>query len=172
MEIFPQIQARLLFLTIITGICSGTLFDLLTQVTGVLKKHFRRTAAIARAIGDFLLAVATGAIIIILSYYFNKGELRFFCIFGLGVGFLLYFGVLSYAVRPVEKFIFRIFYCILRLIFRPICKIFEFFQRNLQNILYYTAKALAKKTILVYNICIKRSIVKRAKKGFLDKRFK
>lgn len=172
MEIFPWLQAKLLLLTFLTGLCTGALFDLFSQVTGVLKKRFLRISLTVRAIGDLVTVTLAGVTVIILCYYFNKGEFRFFCILGLVAGLLLYFFAFSFIVKRIYKCIFCVIFGVFRFFWRPMFRFAKFIERNLQIILYYASKALAKKAILVYNICIKRSTLKKARRGFLRGRFK
>ncbi len=172
MEIFPLLQARLLFFTVLIGLSTGALFDLSAQIVSVLKKRFSLVAEIFRVLGDFLIVASAGVISVILCYYFNRGEIRAFCVIGLGIGLSVYFGLISRAVKAIYALVFRVIFFIFRLIFHPLHNIAKKLRRNLQNILYYVIKALAKKVILVYNICVKKSIFKGARKGFLNGRFK
>ena len=172
MEIFPWLQAKLLLLTVITGLCMGALFDLFSQIVSVLKKRFFRTSYIVRMVGDLITVTLAGIVVVLLCYYFNKGGFRFFCILGLGLGLLLYYIAFSFVFKKIYKFIFNAFLCIFRFVCHPLLRFAKFVERNLQIILYYAIKALAKKAILVYNICIKRSALKKARRGFLRGRFK
>ena len=161
MEIFPWLQAKLLLLTFLTGLCAGTLFDLFSQVTGVLKKRFLRISHVSRAMGDLVTVTTSGVVLILLCYYFNKGEFRFFCLLGFGAGLLLYFAAFSFFVKRIYKCIFCVILGIFRLFWRPTLIFIKFIERNLQIILYYASKTLAKKAFLVYNIgvnCQKKAV--------------
>ena len=172
MEIFPLLQARLLFFTVLIGLSTGALFDLSEQIVSVLKKRFSLVAEIFRVLGDFFIAASAGVISVILCYYFNRGEIRAFCVIGLGMGLGVYFGLMSKAVKTLYALVFRVIFFIFRLIFHPLYDFAKKLLRNLQIVLYYVIKSLAKKVILVYNIYVKKSIFKGARKGFLKGRFK
>jgi hypothetical protein len=49
-------------------------------------------------------------------------------------------------------------------------KIFKILVNILRKTIYYIHKTLAKIMILVYNIKVKKSVLKRAERGFLKKR--
>jgi hypothetical protein len=172
MEIFPLLQARLALYTFLTGLVAGTLFDLFWQIAGVLKKYTSVLSAIVVGIGDFITVTLTGGMTVVLCYYFNNGEVRLFCLVGLGVGLALYFFAFSPIIRRIMTFVFRLTLGILCKILLPILKISKFVYVNLQNVLYYIIKALAKMAVWVYNIYVKKYILKKSRKGFVRKRLR
>lgn len=172
MEIFPLLQARLTLYTFLTGLVAGTLFDLFWQIAGVLKKYTSVLSAIVVAVGDFITVTLTGGMTVVLCYYFNNGEVRLFCLVGLGVGLALYFFAFSPIIRRIMTFVFRLTLGILCKILLPILKISKFVYVNLQNVLYYIIKALAKMAVWVYNIYVKKYILKKSRKGFVRKRLR
>ena len=168
MEIFPLLQARLTVICALVGIITGAFFDGWRVFSELLGKRCRRLSAAVRHMGDFITVVLMGVTVVILCYYFNKGRFRFFCLLGLALGFGLYFFALSGLVVKVYKGIIKVIFSFLSIIFRPVLKIIGFVYRNLQNILYYIVKTLAKRAIWVYNICVTKYVLKKSEKGFFN----
>ena len=170
MEIFPLLQARLTLLCFLLGILSGTLFDLAYTVTEGLKKRVRLLSWILTVTFDFLIVLLVGIAVILLCFYFNNGRFRFFCLAGLAIGSSLYFFAFSKVVRVVFSRIVKVFLSILSIILTPVHKISKKIKRNLQIVLYYTVKALAKSAFWVYNIYVKMYVFKKAERGFLKQK--
>ena len=166
MEIFPLLQAKLLLLSVLIGLITGALFDLSEQVVSALERRLSFFAKICKALGDFFIVASSGIVTVLLCYYFNRGEIRAFCVIGLGMGLILYFFLMSKIVKAVYALIFRTVLGILGFIFNPIVKIVKKLYISLQFAIFCLVKALAKKVNWVYNIYMKKSIFKRAKKGF------
>ena len=166
MEISPILQARLLLYTALLGMCTALLCDVLWLACNALDKR-RRIRAVIRFIADICIFFYAGAGVVLLSFYFNKGIVRFFCVLGLAGGFFIYKATLSKAVRHVLKWLCCLILHMICTILRPFAKFFKKLVSFSQKIKYYIHKTLAKITILVYNIIIRDSILKKAKKGFL-----
>ena len=172
MEIYPLLQAKLLLYTFLLGICCGAAFDLFGEITAQLNHLDRVVAKITRFVTDFVTVTASGVTVILLCYYFSKGQFRAFCILGIGVGLLIYFFTLSPLIKRIYRAIFHAFFYIFRLVLHPLLKIFKYIERILQKLLHYVLKALAKKLNWVYNICVRKAVLSKARKGFLRGRYK
>lgn len=116
---------------------------------------------------DTVIFIFCGVGIVLLCYYFNKGVFRLFCVFGLAVGSSLWYVGVSRAMRAVLLAVSGLVIRIISVIMTPFVKIFELQVRFLKKTKYYITKTLAEIIILVYNIYIKGSILKRSAKGFL-----
>lgn len=171
MEISPILQARLLLYAAILGVTAGVLRDVFTTLKAYLKNK-KIIYVITEFVTDFLCVCFTGISLVLLCYYFNKGEFRFFAVIGTAVGFLAYTLTLSRVFRRLFDLIFKTFLAIIRLIMQPLVKIFKYLVNNLRKTIQLILKALAKLRILVYNICSKNSVLKRSRKGFLRMRTK
>ena len=166
MEISPIGQAYLLLYCALFGVCLGAFYDVFVVIRRLCADK-KALSGIARFVGDLLLLVTAGVGTVLLCYYFNKGEVRFFAFLGLAVGFFLWRAVPSRAFVPALSVLFRLLFAVLRRIFRPLAKIFKYLVNILQKSIYYIKKSLAKIMIMVYNINVKRTVLRRSKDGFI-----
>ena len=166
MEISPILQARLLLYTVLLGACTALLCDAMWLVCDALAGK-RRIRAVTRFFSDVCVFFFAGSGVVLLSFYFNKGTVRFFCLLGLAGGFFIYRVVLSRLTRYVLKRLYCLIFSLVRIILLPFAKFFKKLVRFFQKTKYYMLKALAKIVILVYNIIIRDSILRKAKKGFI-----
>ncbi len=169
MEISPVLQAKLLFYSFCLGGSVGVICDVFRPLCAFLKKKGHGYGAV-RFIGDLLALVYAALGTVLLTYYFNKGEFRGFCLLGLAVGFFVYRHTLSYAVSTILIRAVRLILHIFRVFVTPFVKMFEILVNIFVKINYYIHKALEKITVLVYNMYVKSVIVRRACKGFLTYR--
>ena len=167
MEIFPLLQARLMLLCFLLGLSAGLVFDLWRTVSESIASISRAVSTVIVFIGDIFTVSLMGASVIVLCFYFNKGTFRFFCVLGLAVGLALYFFAFSRIILKVYSWIFKTFLGVLSVILRPILKKIKKIKRNLQIVIYYALKTLAKITFWVYNIYVKKYVAKKSEKGFL-----
>ena len=132
----------------------------------------RVAALFLRFFFDFslLLLAATGYVL--LGYYFNFGELRFFSLLGLIGGFFLLRVTLGRVLYSLFRFILKSIFAIFGAILRPVGKMLRKTAKCLQNLASKLAKALAKILYMVYNIYVKIYTLKRSNEGFLGGRFK
>ena len=170
MEISPVLQARLLLVCIISGVALGALCDALLSLGRALE--FKWAYRIARFLCDLLAPTLGGVILVLACYYFSNGEIRAFAAAGLLGGFFVYRAVASRAFSAVLLHLLSTFFLIIRRILLPIFKMFKYLVNILRKTVYYISKTIAKFTILVYNIRVKKSVLKRAEKGFLHIRKK
>ena len=170
MEISPILQARLALLGGLLGIVLGLLFDVSFVICHTVEKR-KILLRMLRFALDVCICLFAGAGIILLSYYFNYGEVRGFCIFGALLGFVAWRVSLSRPTRYVLSAVQRLSRAIIRAVLTPFAKIFVLLIKILQKILYYVWKSLANIFRLVYNNIYNtinmRSVLKRARRGFL-----
>ncbi len=169
MEISPVLQGQLLVYCALLGALSGVLAEL----AQVLCESFRCTAPfekILQFVLDLLLVLFSGVQILLLCYYFNKGEVRAFAF----LGFFAAFAALRAVLGKYIKWLFRKILCIINKIFctllSPFVKAVKVLVNILQKVIYFIGKALAKFGVWVYNIYTSHYILRNARKGFLDKR--
>ena len=166
MEIYPAVQGAWLLCSVALGAALCVLHSLFAALCSFSKR--RAAVFLLRFFCDFLLLLTAAVCYVLLGYYFNKGDLRFFSLLGLCVGFFAaraLFGKLLYRLlRLIFASIFRIFGFILS----PVIKMLIKMAKCLQNLVYNLAKALAKIPLLVYNIYVKIYVAKLSKGGFLE----
>lgn len=171
MEISPILQARLLLYAAILGVTAGILRDVFTTLKAYLKNK-KIIYVITEFVTDFLCVCFTGISLVLLCYYFNKGEFRFFAVIGTAVGFFAYILTLSRVLKRLFDMIFKSFLSIIRLITRPLVKIFKYLVNILRKTIQLILKGLANLHVLMYNVYSKNSVLKRSRKGFLRMRTK
>ena len=166
MEISPILQAQLLCYSAVFGFFSAVAWDIIGSITDELGKKVKGVF-ILRFFCDFVLICAFGAGLLVLCYYFNKGGFRAFAVLGFLVAFFVTRAVLRRHVRRLVVSLLRVIFAIIRVILTPFVKLFKYLVNILRKFIYYIRKVLEKITILVYNILIKHSVLKKARKGFL-----
>ena len=122
-------------------------------------------------IQDVILFCVASLGIVILNYTFNDGQLRFYTIFVLLLGFLVYYFTIGKLVIFLSEWIvffiraiFSIFFCLLS---RPFVLIFVFFGKNFKKVGLNIKKALANRRKKVYNITKVKKCFQNADQGFL-----
>lgn len=168
MEISPILQARLLLYSAIFGAVLGVAYDIYNELIRPLERK-KTLRAIFGFIGDFALPAVAGVGLVLLCYYFNKGEIRFFSVFGIIAGFFCWRFTFSKLFKHILHLILTTVFSIIRLMLTPVMKIFELLVNIIQKFIYFIYKVLAKSIVLMYNIIVKRGVLKRADKGFLKK---
>ena len=169
MEISPILQARLMMYCFCFGGFVGVSYDTLGVFLEELEKKTRRVKII-RAFFDVFICVLSAVGLILLSYYFNKGEFRFFSFFGFCIGIFVYKQALSKVFRNVIRSIFRAVYLILRVLLTPLLKICIKMAYFLIKTKYYIQKSLEKIIKMVYNICVQKRTISKAHRGFVKRR--
>ena len=167
MEISPIEQARLMLFCALLGVVVGLLADAFSEICFVLPKSFR---GVVRFISDFCCVGVTFLGITVLSFYFDKGRIRFFDFLGATLGFLLYRFALSRAVRLVFHKILSLILRLLRLLGVPCVFLMRIVKKIIKICQYYIRKAIEKSKYMLYNIYNNIILLKWAKSGFmLDK---
>lgn len=182
MEISQITLAKLLLYAFLLGLSVGILYDagrLLRVILGVeradgfcsrmyewtlpiCKRPMRsgENRHVARAIVinicDFLCVTAATLGILVLSYAYNSGRVRFFTLLGATVGFFLYRAIFSkilmLACRPIVLLIRYLFLSFLAIFCTPFAKMYRFVLKCIKKIAYLYIFTLEKKREKVYNI--------------------
>ena len=166
MEIYPAIQGAWLFWSAVLGAALCVLQVLFDVLCSFLK---RRAAVFAfRFLGDFFLLLTAAVCYILLGYYFNKGDLRFFSLLGLCVGFFATRALLGKLLYKPLRFVFLSIFRIFGFVLSPVLKMLIKTAKCLQNLAFNLIKVLAKIPSLVYNIYVKIYALRRSSGGFLE----
>ncbi len=168
MEISPELQSSLLFWCIILGVCTETVWEFTSSLVYLMKEKSLKYKALLFLL-DFITVSAVGVIISFLCYYFNKGEVRFFAFAGFFSGFFVVKGLFGKWLKKVFCKILSIIFVLICSIFSPLVKIFKYLVNKLQKIIYFIRKVLEKFLLLVYNIHIRKSVIKKSRNAFLKK---
>ena len=144
MEISPVLQAKLLLYSLCLGASTGVICDVFRPLCACLKKKGHGYGTV-RFIGDLLAFVYAALGTVLLSYYFNKGEFRGFCLLGLGAGFFVYRHTLSYAVSAVLIRAVCLIFHIFRIFVTPLIKIFEILVNIFVKIKYFFSTYMGKR---------------------------
>ncbi len=169
MEISPLLQSKLLLYCALLGLCVGALRALSDSLCEYFCKA-RPLSAVLRFFFDLLLVLFSGAQILFLCYYFNKGDIRMFPFLGFFVSFFAFCGILGKRMKSLFDKTLCITDKLLRLFLLPFVKAIKCLVNILQKIIYFMAKGLAKIGVLVYNICMSHYILRNARRGFLKGR--
>ncbi len=169
MEISPVLQSQLLLWCAVLGVCIGVLWELFSAVISFFAEHGRK-AKILQFVFDFYTVVSAGFLLLVLCYYFNKGEVRFFAFAGFFAALAVFKIFVGKAVKHLFCAILRIMHGIICAILKPLVEIFKYSVNKLQKIIYFIRKVLEKCGSLVYNIYIRKTMLKKSKSAFLGKR--
>ncbi len=152
------------------GACLALAWGTLAVIFSLAERR-AHALRVVRFLCDFLLMAAAGAGICIFSYYFNRGEVRFFALLGLFCSFCLTRKIFSLLLAPLLEVaicaFLRAAWRIICIILTPFAKIFKYLVNKLQKIIRFIRKTLAKIGNLVYNICVRKYILKKSHRGFL-----
>ena len=166
MEIYPAIQGAWLLWSFVLGAALCVLQALFAVLYSFPKR--RAAVLVLRFFFDFSLLLVAAVCYVLLGYYFNKGDLRFFSLLGLCVGFFATRALCGRLLYRVLRFVLMSVFRIFGFILSPAFKMLRKTAKCLQNLLYNLAKALAKIPMLVYNIYVKIYALKRSDGGFLE----
>jgi len=166
MEIYPAIQGAHLLWSISLGAALSALWVLFAALCSFFKR--RAAVFVFRFFCDLFLVLTAAVCYILLGYYFNKGEVRFFSLLGMCVGFFAFRALLGKLLYKLLRLIFASIFRIFGFILSPLAKLLIKTAKCLQNLAYNLAKVLAKFPLWVYNIYVKIYVLKNAKRGFLD----
>ena len=182
MEISQITLAKLLLYAFLLGLAVGALYDagrLLRILLGVersdgfgsriyewklpiCKRPMRSgegrrvSRALVINICDFLCVIAATLGILILSYAYNSGRVRFFTLLGATVGFFLYRAFLSkilmLSCRPIVLLARYLLLSFLAIFCAPFAKMYRFVLKYIKKIAYLYIFTLEKIKEKVYNI--------------------
>ncbi len=151
------------------GVCACIVWEFFSAV-GALFAEKRLNIKNLQIVFDFLFVTSAGLALMLLCYYFNKGEIRFFAFLGFFSVFAIFKILLGRAFKCMFCAILRIFYAIICAVFKPFRLIFKYLVNKLQKIIQFVWKVLEKVAFWVYNKCTGLTMLKKSREGFLDKR--
>ena len=182
MEISQITLARLLLYSFLLGLAVGALYDagrLLRILLGVERadgfgsrvyewklpickrpmrsgEDRRMSRALVINVCDFLCVSCATLGILILSYAYNSGRVRFFTLLGATVGFFLYRAIFSrflmLACRPLILLFRYLLLSFLAIFCAPFAKMYRFVLKYIKKIAYLYIFTLEKRREKVYNI--------------------
>ncbi len=167
MEIKPALQGVWLLWSFAFGTALCVLEVFFASLVSFLKG--RLTAFFSRFFCDLFLLILAAIGYVLLGYYFNKGDLRFFSLLGSCVGFFAFRALLGKLLYKLLRRIFASIFHALGIILSPALKMLRKCLKCLQNLAYNLLKNLAKIPSMVYNIYVKIDVLKRSDDGFLKK---
>ena len=107
--------------------------------------------------------------VVLLSYYFNDGEPRGFALLGVLVGFFVYKSTLSTVIKSLCVRILAAGAHIALKIFGPIVNILKILLQFIKKSRDYLCKAIEKNINMVYNIFVKKYVLRSARSGLLGR---
>ncbi len=126
---------------------------------------------IVMAIQDICLFLFSAIGIVVLNYYYNDGQFRYYTVLVVLFGFLIYYftlGKLLILISEYLVFVLRSTFVVLCWLFcRPFYLLVGFFWKKSKNIYAKVEKTIAKKQKMVYNIDKNKQVFKNAAVGFL-----
>ena len=167
MEISPIAQARLMLFCAVLGVAVGVYADVFSELCLVFPK---RVKGIIRFLSDFCGVGVTFAGMIVLSFYFDKGRIRFFDFLGMTLGFVLYRATLSHLARWIFRRIVGLILQFFKLLGIPCVFLLRKIKKCIKICQYYIRKSLEKNKYMLYNIYNNIIILKWAESGFLPRR--
>lgn len=166
MEIYPTAQALLALYCAALGAAVGVLADVSTELCRRLPKHARGVLCFFT---DLCCVGVAFCGIIVLSFYFDKGRIRFFDFLGATVGFLIYRAVFSRLVRLIFSAFMGAVLRVLRLLGIPCVFLLKKIIKSIKICQFYIRKSLEKCKYMLYNIYNNIVILKWARYGFILK---
>lgn len=125
-------QAFLFLVFLLNGVIIGLIFDFFR----IVRKSFKTTNIITY-IQDILFWILTGISIIFCMYKYSDGEIRFFMLLGIILGFLLYLLMFSPFIIQIcvfiIKYIKKIIKYTIKLIISPLNMIYKLFYKLIFN---------------------------------------
>ena len=199
MEISPFLLALLLGWSFVWGVILGALNDanrIIRVFCGEVysKKHFgklydltlpivkrpiKRKESGLRKKGlsvliffqDIIFFVIAGIGITVLNYEFNEGRFRFFTVFAVVLGFIIYYFTVGKIIMMLSEGIVFIIKATILIIFSAICRPFvifgRFFAKKLKKIALFLHITIANMQKKLYNINRKKKMMEKSSKGFL-----
>ena len=164
-------QVYLFIIFVIDGFIVGLLFDFFR----ILRKSFN-TKDFIIYIQDILFWIFTGILVLYTMYKYSDGELRFFMIIGIILGFMLYILTISKYIIKVSVIILNILKKIIVFIVNILTYPFKFIIFIIKKFLNTTKKIVFRPILKYFNKIVKymykyaRKIEKN--RGFFEKKEK
>lgn len=138
-------QAAQFLMSVVLGAAWGIIYDCF-RVIRIIFPPARKKAAVDAA--DVLFVLCCAAALFVFSYVFCRAQVRFFCIFGGLLGFVLYYftigSVITGIIRAVAEFVFNVIDKILSVTVRPIMRTVNAFCQKNKLLFVHTYENLKK----------------------------
>ena len=160
MEVSSAHQVHIFLLYVLAGVLCGAFFDLQRFLRRKIKAGYTRTC-----IEDFVFGALCVTVMIIISYFFNNGEIRYYQVMGSVSGGLFYGAFLR---RLFMKSLNVLFLILKNVLWKPAVKIFQIILLPIVKITYLLKRLYLR--LKKISGRLKRAIKKR--KNVLKKRIK
>ena len=178
MELSPILLSKLLFYSFIFGLALGALNDVF-RITRVFfgvrysNKHFLKLYSALKlreetgkkkrgvllntliCLQDILFMACAGFGIVILNYYLNDGEIRFFTVFSMVIGIVLWYmsigKVIIFFSEPIVVILKFATFTMLRILSAPIRYFIRFCRKTYKKISHKVRKSIANNRNMRYN---------------------
>jgi len=128
MEVSSSHQVYVFLLFVAAGMACGAFFDIQRFLRKIIKAGIARTC-----LEDVVFASACVTLMILLSYYYNNGEIRYYQVMGSVSGMLFYGALLSRLFMKILSFILLL---IKKVIWFPLIRICHILLVPLRKIAY------------------------------------
>lgn len=129
MEISQSVYGLVFVYSVVIGAILGVVYDVFRIQRITMKSengisHLNIIKDIIILVEDIIFAVISAVVIIIMIFHVNNGRIRWFALFGTGIGFLVYYNTIGriimicsekiisfirYCIRMIKKFIYKVF---------------------------------------------------------------
>lgn len=141
MTTIPTEQLQIFFVFIISGIAIGIIFD----VFRIIRRSFK-ISDLHTYIEDIIFGIILGFFLIFIFFIYNSGDVRFYMIVALLIGFLLY-------MLTISKYFIKINVAIITFIKAALYKILHFILIPVKYIVNFLKKVFNKPfMLLIINI--------------------
>ena len=121
-------QFNIVFIFFLTGICIGLLFDFFR-----IQRKVLRTCDFITYIQDILFWIISGLIIIFVIMKYTNGEIRIYMVFGIILGILIYFLIISKYIMKISVCILSFLLNIIGKLLFPLKKIYKIIKKDWKN---------------------------------------
>lgn len=150
-------QTSQFLLSVVLGAVWGIIYDCF-RVLRIIFPPARKKAFLCAS--DIVFVLCCALALFVFSFVFCRAQIRFFCIFGAAIGFVLYFYTAGYVVTSVIRAITEIIYRILRkvyfLLIAPVVNLINTFCQKIVQIFVHTYENRPKIKISLPNPLKKR----------------
>lgn len=127
MEISQALYGFIFIYSIIIGVILGVVYDVF-RIQRITMESDNKYITVIRDIiifvEDIIFAVISAVFIVVMIFHVNDGQIRWFVLFGTGVGFIIYYNTIGrivilcsekiiafirYCIRMIKKFIYKFF---------------------------------------------------------------
>jgi len=143
-------QIEFFIWTLIAGVSLGALYDLFRAL-----RKMRKSGVRAIIFQDVVFLIITALVIFASAYFINDGEMRWYGIFGVICGFIIYRVTVGDAVLNAlvafTRFLIKTVLVIIKILLFPVKIIYKILKKPLNIIFWYTRRG-AKRTGSAFKI--------------------